>query len=175
MQHLTSEEIKKLLQKVPNSRHKLMLKVGYLHGLRVSELINLTRESIRDGYINVQRLKGSLKTIQPYVSSTDPEIDEAVELGALYGTLKPTERLFPMTRDNVNKIMLKAGTLAGLPRHKIHPHALKHSCAMHLITKKIGLEDLRVFLGHKSLNSTGAYLRVSDEVASRAAISAFNS
>jgi integrase len=172
MQHLSQDELKRLLRQVQKPRHKLMLKVGFLHGLRCSEIIELTKECIRDGYIKVQRKKGSLKTIQPYVSSTDPELDEARELNELYGTLKDGERLFPMTRDNVNKIMLKAGTLAGLPRHKIHPHVLKHSCAMSII-KVASIENVRKYLGHKSLSSTGAYLMVDDETASQAVRGAF--
>jgi integrase len=61
--------------------------------------------------------------------------------------------------------MQRAGAAAGLPKHKCHPHSLKHSCAM-LAIKKIGIESVRQYLGHKSLSSTGAYLRVSDGEAS---------
>jgi integrase len=68
MQHLTMDEIKRLVEAIPNARQKLMILVGFEHGLRVSELINLTKEDIRDGYVSVQRLKGSLKTIQPPLS-----------------------------------------------------------------------------------------------------------
>jgi integrase/recombinase XerD len=172
MVHLSKDEIKSLLREVKNPRHRLMLKVTMLHGLRVSEVINLTREDVRDNYIKVQRLKGSLKTVQPYVSSTDPELDEATELTALFGTLKPGERLFPVCRDTVNKLMLKAGTKAGIPRHKLHPHALKHSCAM-ITIKTTGIENVRQYLGHKTISSTGEYLRVADDEASKAVMGAF--
>lgn len=172
MQHLTQDEIKQLLRAVPKDRQRLMLKVGFLHGLRVTELINLTREDIRDGYVKVQRLKGSLRTVQPYVSSADLELDEATELRMLYCTLKPTERLFPMTRNGVYKLMQRAGTKAGLPMHKIHPHVLKHSCAMATI-KVAGIEMVRQYLGHRTISSTGEYLRESDETASQAVKQAF--
>jgi integrase len=165
MQHLTVDEFKQLLGKIPNERKRLMFVVGFFHGLRVSELIGLTKESIADGYINVQRLKGSLKTIQPYIKHPDPELDEYTMLAKLYGTLKKKERLFPWTRDGAFKMMQRAGAAAGLPKHKCHPHSLKHSCAM-LAIKKIGIESVRQYLGHKSLSSTGAYLRVSDGEAS---------
>lgn len=172
MVHLSKDEIKSLLREVKKPLHKLMLKVTFLHGLRVSETINLTKEDIRDSYVKVQRLKGSLKTVQPYVSSTDPEIDEAKELHALYGTLKPGERLFPMTRNGVFKLMQRAGVKAGIPLHKLHPHALKHSCAMAGI-KTTGIENVRQYLGHKTISSTGEYLRVADDEASKAVMGAF--
>ena len=172
MQHLTMDEIKRLVEAIPNARQKLMILVGFEHGLRVSELINLTREDIRDGYVSVQRLKGSLKTIQPYVRHPDPVLSEAEGLTKLFGTLKYRERLFPMTRDGVAKLIQRAGARAGLPRHKLHPHVLKHSCAM-LTIKRAGIEHLRQYLGHKSIKSTGAYLRVNDEEASAAIAMSF--
>jgi integrase/recombinase XerD len=144
-----------------------MFKVGYLHGLRVSELISLKRENIRDGFVSVQRLKGSLKTVQPFVKSTDPELDEATELRELYGTLKPGDRLFQMTRNGVYKLMQRAGGKAGIPAHKLHPHALKHSCAITGI-KNMGIHLVRQYLGHKSISSTGEYLKETDEAASAA-------
>jgi|ERR1035438_4580255 integrase/recombinase XerD len=172
MNHLTQDEIKKLLREIPNERQRLMFKVGFLHGLRISELINLTRENIRDGYVSVQRLKGSNKTVQPFVKHPDQEISEAEGLTELFGTLKAGEIVFPITRGGAYKLMQRAGKRAGLPTHKLHPHSLKHSCAM-AVVNKIGIQELRTYLGHKSLNSTGAYLKESDETASRAFAGAF--
>ncbi len=172
MHHLTKDEFKALLGAVPNPRHRLMLKVGFLHGLRVSELTGLVREDIQDGYVSVQRLKGSLKTVQPWVKLPDPVLDEYVDLKRLYASLEPRERLFPMTRFGVHKLMKRAGKAAGLPAHKSHPHALKHSCAM-IGIDKMGIQRVRQYLGHKSISSTGAYLNVSDEEAAKAFKGAF--
>lgn len=167
MNHLTQDEIKTLLREIPNPRQRLMIKVGFLHGLRVSELINLKKEHIRDGYIRVQRLKGSLKTTQPFVQHPDKELDESVELHDMFRSLKPGEKLFPMTRNGVYKLMQRAGVRAGIPIHKLHPHALKHACAMVSIDK-IGIQRVRQYLGHKSISSTGEYLKETDETASKA-------
>jgi integrase/recombinase XerD len=167
MKHLSQDEIKALLREIPNERHKLMIRVAFLHGLRCSEVINLVKEDIRDGYVNVQRLKGSLKTVQPYVIHPDPELDESAGLMKLFGTLKNGERLFQITRNGFYKLMQRAGSRAGIPAHKLHPHALKHSCAMVAINK-VGIQSVRQYLGHKSLSSTGEYLKESDETASRA-------
>jgi hypothetical protein len=42
------------------------------------------------------------------------------------------------------------------------------------LVKSIGIEDLRQYIGHKSLNSTGQYLKVSDQTASAAVAKAMN-
>jgi integrase len=167
MTHLTPDEIKQLLREIPSERQRLMIRVGFLHGLRVSELINLDRDSIRDGYVKVQRLKGSNKTVQPYVQHADPELDESKGLRELFRSVKPGEKLFPMTRNGVYKLMQRAGARAGIPAHKLHPHALKHACAKVSIDK-IGIQRVRQYLGHKSISSTGEYLKESDESASQA-------
>lgn len=174
MQSLTREELKSLIQAVPNPRQRLMLKVGFHHGLRVSEIIGLDDTNIRDGYVKVQRLKGSMKTIQPFMKDPDPLLDEAEELGELSRTLKAGEKLFPMTRFGVHKLMQRAGKRAGLPAHKLHPHVLKHSIAMQTI-HKAGIENVRQWLGHKNISSTGSYLIVSDEVAAVAIAGAMSS
>jgi integrase len=167
MQYLTKDEIVKLIREIPNERQKLMIAVGFLHALRVSELISLTKANIRDGYVTVQRLKGSMKTTQPFVRHPEPELNEADRLTELAQTLKQHERLFPMTRNGVLKLMQRAGKRAGIPAHKLHPHALKHACAMETIDK-IGIQRVRQYLGHRSIQSTGEYLKESDESASKA-------
>lgn len=192
MQHLTIAELKLLLQSIlphqrdyssegylfhgkrglqkvepfaamSHERQRLMIKTTFHHGLRVSEALSLDRLSIRDGFLTVQRLKGSLPTTQRFVAHLDPDLDEAVELTELARTLKPKERLFNITRFGFYKLMHRAGERAGLPHHKCHPHVLKHSTAMQSI--KQGIEFTRQRLGHVSIGSTGAYLKVSDEAA----------
>lgn len=165
--HLTLEEMKTLLEAVPDKRNRLMLLVGFNHGLRVSELTNITGADIRDGYIVVKRLKGSLKTIQPFVRHQDDTFNEAPSLEELARTIGPRERLFPMTPNGVAKLMQRTGAKVGIPRHKLFPHNLKHSIA-HATIQKAGIENVRQWLGHKSISSTGSYLRVTDEAAARA-------
>ena len=165
MHHITKDELKSLLREIPVERQRLMVLVSFLHGLRVSEVINLTGASIRDGHLTVPRLKGSLKTTQPFVYSADPELDEFHALTVLSKTALPKERLFQMTRFGVYKLIRRAGLRAGIPVHKLHPHALKHGCAMAIIGA--GIEYTRQYLGHRTISSTGEYVRVSDETASR--------
>lgn len=173
MNSLTREQFRTLLlDKKLTPRRRLMFKVGFWHGLRVTELIGLVREDILDGYVVVRRLKGSMKTHQRYQEHPDPLLDESVELRQLTHELKPGERLFPVTRRSVNGLMERMARRTGLPRHLMHPHALKHSIAMQTI-KTAGIENVRQHLGHKSMASTGAYLRVSDEQASKAITEAF--
>lgn len=41
-----------------------MILVTFRHGLRATEVVSLTRDNFADGYLDVQRLKGSNRTVQ---------------------------------------------------------------------------------------------------------------
>lgn len=166
MHSLTRVETKRLVVAISDPKHRLLVKTAFWHGLRVSEAIGLVKENVRDGYLTVQRLKGSNKTSQPLIKTDDPDLQYAEELEQYVSTLQPREALFDITRRGIAKVIEREGLKAGLPRHKLHPHALKHSIAMQSI-RKAGIENVRQYLGHKSIASTGAYLRVSDEAASK--------
>ena len=145
-----------------------MALVAYCHGLRASEVVGLTRANVETGYLVVQRLKRSLKTKQPLIEHENPLLNERQVLFDYMAEFNRNQRLFPVTRQRFWQIIQQHAKAAGIPEHKRHPHALKHSIAMKLIGTA-GIENTRQYLGHKSGSSTLEYLKVSDEQASDAA------
>jgi integrase len=145
-----------------------MLALTFEHGLRVSEVLALTRDNVVDGYLIVERKKGSLRTKQPLYHGENEllSIRGALE-GFALRTLK-TKRLFPISQPTAWRRIQHYGKLAGIPAHKLHMHALKHSCAMQLIDSA-GIHRTQAWLGHKSMASTGAYLKPSDDDVAAAA------
>src|SRR6202030_3688041 len=123
-------------------------------------------------YLTIQRLKGSEKTVQPLVEDAEELLNERVAVErwleshkALHAGDGYRKRLFPISRVQFFRLFRRYGREAGLPRHLCHPHVLKHSIAMQSIPLA-GIENVRQYLGHKSIASTGRYLKVSDEAAS---------
>jgi len=56
------------------------------------------------------------------------------------------------------------GRAAGIPESKLHPHVLKHSCAVDLASyQKESVLDIQAHLGHASINSTMIYTRLLDQ------------
>jgi type 1 fimbriae regulatory protein FimE len=146
-------------------RDWLWILVAFRHGLRVSEVVALTPDNLKDGFLTVQRLKGSLRTTQVLVSDDNPLLNEREPLFDYVRNMLPNQRLFPIGRQHAWALLQKYGKAAGLPAHLCHPHILKHSIAMQSI-HSAGIENVRQHLGHKSIASTGAYLKVSDADAS---------
>jgi len=166
---LTRDELLALLGRARayNEQHWLLLLVTFAHGLRATEAVNLRKSNFRDGYLVLQRLKGSNKTVQPLVSHANELLDEDTALTLYIATLRSNDKLFDITRHGFLWLMKKLGAQAGIPAHKCHPHVLKHTTAM-LSIKSAGIENVRVYLGHRSIASTGEYLKVSQADASRA-------
>ena len=175
MMHLSKEQLLTLLReaKKNSNRDWLLFAVCYLHGLRITEGLDLTPADVRDGFITVQRQKGSMKTTQPLVVHTDELLNEREALERMCIGKLSSERIFTFgkgegewRRIQAWRLFQRYGALAGIPSHLLHPHILKASCGMAIISK--GIEHCRQYLGHRSIASTGAYLKVSDDVASKA-------
>jgi site-specific recombinase XerD len=168
MRHLSKEQLNNLLTaaRAHSERDWLMILVAYNHGLRASEVVTLTSANIRDGFITVKRLKGSRATTHRLFDSEASALTRLASDKA--GTNEP---LFNICRQHFWYLVQKHGKVAGIPKHLCHPHIAKHSIAMHTI-RRAGIENVRTFLGHVSIASTGAYLRVDDEAANAAICSA---
>lgn len=170
LEHLSIGQLREVLAlaKAVSRRDWILLLITFWHGLRASEAISLTPQHFEDGFLTIQRLKGSLRTRQPLIRHDDPLLDERAAIENYLGQPGGRKgRLFPISRFRFYRLVRFYGSWAGLPRHLCHPHVLKHSIAIASI-RKAGVENVRQYLGHRSLASTGVYLRVSDEAASLA-------
>ena len=172
MVDITREELRKVLEaaKAANERDWLALLVGYCHALRVSEICGLTDKNIQNGFLSVNRLKGSERTVQPLCASPDPLFDEATALPRYAAA--HAGRLFPVCRQHLHRLFVQYATEAGLPVPSRHVHVLKHARARHGLQGGVSLPDIQRYLGHKSLSSTGAYLKRTDAQAAQAFASA---
>lgn len=162
---LTESEVRELLQAAKRNRHGTrdycMLLIGYRHGYRVSELIDVRISDIdlEAGRIFVRRSKGSLSTSQPL---------QGDEIRALRAWLRvrgsdPSPFLFvgergPFTRQAINYLLSATAKKAGL-QIKVHPHMLRHSCGYTLANRGSDTRLIQDWLGHKNISHTVIYTR----------------
>ena len=152
-------------------RDAAMLELLWGAGLRVSELCGLSLDSV-DLRARSARVLGkgrkerlvplgakSLEALETYLAlrprlvhpKTGLQDPSAVFLGH-HGT-----RLTPR---QVQSLVRKWGTL-GAGRTDLHPHALRHTCATHLLDAGADLRGIQELLGHASLATTQRYTHVS--------------
>lgn len=169
MDALSKPELLSLLRAARDhsERDHLMLLVAYSHGLRASEVLALKPSSVRDGLLRVRRLKGSLATEQPLLSSDEPLLDEAKSWFDFTLKTPANQTVFPIGRQHFWRLMQRYAKEAGIPARKRHPHVLKHTIALQTI-HSAGIENVRQYLGHRSMASTGEYLKRTDAEASDA-------
>jgi len=169
IQSINRAELLALLEcaKRKRTRDWLMILLAFNHGLRASEVVALTPVNFSSTHITVQRLKGSLRTTQALREDANPLLDERKALFEYLRKKPRNQRLFNVSRVRFWQLMQEHAKAADIEEHKRHPHVLKHSIAMQTI-ESAGIENVRQHLGHKSIGSTGAYLRVTDEAAGAA-------
>ena len=181
MVHLEPAEVLSVLRvaKSKGSREWAMILLAYKHGMRASEICNLRLDDIdmKNGSIVINRLKGSLRTIQAITEHRgEPLLNE---LKALREWLRErvddgSDCLFnsqkggQLDRSQFFRLFRAIAVQAKLPTEKQHPHALKHSIASHLVSANINLALVKQQLGHKSIGSTMRYVTTSDQQASKA-------
>ena len=170
MKHLEKSELTALLTEAKrcNELHWLAFLTAYWHGLRVSEVLSLTPADFKDGFIVINRKKGSKKTVQPLVFSTDLLYNERDALKRVCASIPIYQRIFPFSIRWMQKFMHKYGERVGIPAHKRSPHKLKHSIAHHCLDGGMKINELQAYLGHCSLNSTGQYLKCDQDQACKA-------
>lgn len=166
---LSKPELLSLLgvARAASERDFLMILMAYSHGLRASEVLSIVPNSVSDGLLRMRRLKGSLRTEQPLLSSAETLLDERKAWFDFTLNIPGNQKVFPITRQHFWRLMQRYSATAGIPKRKRHPHVLKHTIALQTI-HSAGIENVRQYLGHRSMASTGEYLKRTDAEASDA-------
>jgi integrase/recombinase XerC len=155
-------------------RDRAILEVFYSSGLRLSELVGLDLGSVSlAGEQSELRVigKGSKERRVPVGSlargALTRYLSEARDaLFAMGKQPRPTTALFLSRRGrrisvrSVELLVKKYGAL-GAGRGDVVPHALRHTCATHMLEGGADLRAIQELLGHASLSTTQRYTHVS--------------
>ncbi|MFA5321775.1 MAG: site-specific tyrosine recombinase XerD [Smithella sp.] len=166
---ISKEEMKAILaqpgtQNNSAIRNAAMLELLYATGIRVSELINLTMNSInwQVGFLIVMG-KGSKERIVPVGKVAYDCVRRYVdEVRPKQMQKKMTDVLFlnrfgeKFTRQGFWKIVVGYARKAGLQK-KVYPHTFRHSFASHLLEGGADLRTVQVMLGHSDISTTQIY------------------
>jgi integrase/recombinase XerC len=154
-------------------RDLALLETLYGSGLRVSELVGLDLPDVDlSGRVIRVRGKGDKERIVPLGAASRRALERYLALRAELrhpqtGVQHPTAvflgRLgMRLTVRQVQKLVARYGAFAtGKP--DLHPHALRHACATHLLDAGADLRIIQEVLGHVSLSTTQRYTHVSLE------------
>ncbi len=162
---LTKDEIRRLLQALTHTKSRIMVKLLYSSGIRLSECLRLRVENlemgnkmgwVRGGKGNKDRMfilsDDVIQEILQYVN------DNNRRTGYLFSAVEGK----PLSARNVQKIVKRAAQKAGITK-RITPHKLRHSFATHLLEAGTDIRIIQELLGHANLQTTQIYTKVSQE------------
>jgi integrase/recombinase XerD len=167
---LTIPEKDRLFAAIKSPRDRAIFGLLYYHGLRASEPGRLAFSDFRQGSstnldrLNIKRLKNSISCECALVPAAAQMLRAWVRRrGYQPGPLFPSRQRGPISRFRIFALMRRYCAAAGISKEKSHPHALKHSTAIHLLAdKREGLVDVQRHLGHRDVKSTMRYLETLD-------------
>lgn len=143
-------------------RDQAVYELLYSSGLRLAEALSLTIADLTllDGEVRV-RGKGGKERIVPVGQTAIAALRVWLEKRPLFdqgqsAALFLTKRGKPLDSRTVQRHLDQRAQLAGIDQH-VHPHALRHSAATHLLESSGDLRAIQEFLGHASLSTTQIY------------------
>jgi len=156
------------------ARDAAILELFYGSGLRLSELCDLDLAHLRldsesgpsarvVGKGNKERMvplgSMSLGALRRYLErrlELRPKRREVTDIEALFLSNRG-RRISPRT---VQRLVKRYGAL-GAGRADLHPHALRHTCATHMLDGGADLRAIQELLGHAGLSTTQRYTHLS--------------
>lgn len=173
---LSPDDVTRLLKapspKTPlGRRDRALLDLMYACGLRVSELVHLTRENLHfdEGYLRVTG-KGRKQRLVPVARATARHVTAYLETDRprLQQNAPDTPEVFlsrnglPLTRARIWQIIRDYARQLNLPGTP-HPHSLRHSFASHLLSAGAPLRAIQEMLGHADISTTQIYTHVDQQ------------
>jgi len=158
-------------------RDRVLILLAVQTGLRVSELTGLDCRDVTLGTgANVRcEGKGRKQRAVPLTSA----VEAALRVWLAERAGRPDDPLFPtrtgrrLSRDAValrvsNHAATAARDCPSLLGKPVHPHVLRHSCAMSLLQAGVDTSVIALWLGHAGVRSTDAYVHADISIKEKA-------
>ncbi|MBC7938099.1 MAG: tyrosine-type recombinase/integrase [Rhizobacter sp.] len=161
---LTMAECYSILNAIDNSKHRLLLLLGYGAGLRLGEIVSLRWSDIlmAEFKIHIKDAKGKKDRIVmlPYAVVSYLEKYRQLHSGNdwVFEGMYKGENYSPRT---VQLVMQKAIAKVGLDK-KASVHTLRHSFATHLLEAGTDIRYIQGLLGHSNISTTTIYTHLTN-------------
>ena len=150
---LTSAEADRLAGSCRTARERLAVWTLLDTGLRVHELVGVSRERVEWQQRRLSVIgKGRKRRVVPLTGRVLRLLEAHFALS----------EVMPFSIRGVQRLVKRVANRAGIAR-AVTPHTLRHSFAVRCVQKGISTRALQALLGHSSLATTEVYLNLSPE------------
>lgn len=162
-EHLTPEEVDRLIAAAKKhssypERDSTILLVMYRHGLRVSELVELTWEQLDldQAVFHVRRKKRGKDSTHPLSTQEIRALRKLQRQNPGRREVFVSKQKGPLGDSMIRKLVAKAGQQAGLD-FPVHPHMLRHATGYKLANDGQDTRAIQLYLGHQNIQHTVRY------------------
>jgi site-specific recombinase XerD len=158
---LEESEVARLIDAAPDGRNRVLVKLLYASGVRVSEVCGLKWCDA------LARQEGAQITVFGKGGKTRTVLLKAKvwqQLLSIKGEAKAFDPIFRSRKgrgaldvSQVRRIVYAAAKKAGLEQ-KVSPHWMRHAHASHALDRSAPIHLVQATLGHASVSTTGRYL-----------------
>lgn len=174
---LSPDDVSQLIEMMAGStkpqhiRLYAMLHIMYAAGLRVSELVSLPMYAVRHSPVSqtwllLVRGKGNKERLVPLHQLSFDALEAYLTIRPHFAKT-PSEYLFVsgakgghITRQAFAKALKSVALACNIDPELVHPHALRHSFATHLLQRGADLRTIQMLLGHADITTTQIYTHV---------------
>lgn len=161
--YMTQEELETFFSRIQSKRDKALFGLIYHYGLRVREapLLNITDVDPDRSKILIKRIKGGVSGEKPLWPDTKGLLKEYLlercdNLNALF-----VGRQGRLGKRRIQQLFSHYKQKAGL-KNGYTAHSLRHSIAVHILDTGEPIEFVQDHLGHKNIQNTQIYSKISD-------------
>lgn len=160
---LSRTEIEKVISKIRNQKHKMIIAMAYGCGLRVSEAINLKIKDIDldELVIHIKGAKGNKDRITIFPERLKNDIMNLTAGKSKNDYLFVSQMGGKLTERTAQKIFENALRAAEVKKEATF-HSLRHSFATHLLENGVDTRYVQELLGHANIRTTQIYTKVTN-------------
>jgi len=148
--YLRREQVDQLIDHAKDDHDRMFVKTLFMTGIRIAELMSLTRESVEPDGIKFIG-KGNKERFVPVLDESFMRELQDYAKGCK-GKLFP-KKYFDYWL-NLRRLCLEAGV------EMVSPHTLRHSRAVDLVEHGVSLGGIQTFLGHEQPGTTLIYAQL---------------
>lgn len=154
-----------------NLRLKALIEIAFGAGLRVSELVTLSYESVNHNRdYTIIKGKGNKERLIPLTTIMKKSITDYLPYRAYFSNGVKNSFLFPSTgregylsRVRFFQLLKQLAVYAHIDPQFISPHVFRHSFALSMLRGGADLKSLQALLGHENIDTVENYTKIYDD------------
>ena len=150
---ISGEEFYKLMRVTKRKHHKLAFALGFMSGMRISEILHLQKEDVdfQRHSILIRCGKGGKDRVVPMPKSLPTSYYDLLPMKC---GMRALERAFKRKLKHIR-----------INRPGLHFHSLRHGFATHALESGMPINQVQLLLGHSNVSTTSIYVRANPKEA----------